>query len=71
MCAGSDSSDHVQIKSQTGYGFFVVAGYLHIEDHENKTWTPSTAMSEAASAQNSLAKKLATAAEAAAATVAA
>jgi hypothetical protein len=54
MCAGSDSSDHVQIKSQTGYGFFVVAGYSHIEDHENKTWTPSTAMSEAASVRTEL-----------------
>jgi hypothetical protein len=39
--------------------------------HDNKTWSPSTAMSEAACAQNALAKKLASAAEAAAATAAA
>jgi hypothetical protein len=54
--------------SQGEGGFFADAAYLEIEDHGNKTWSPSTAMSEAACAQNALAKKLASAAEAAAAT---
>ena len=63
-----DSWNHVQILSQGEGGFFADAGYLEIEDHGNKTWSPSTAMSEVACAQNALAKKLASAAEATAAT---